>query len=159
VGAYAGRRDLMDRVAPAGRVYQAGTLSANPVGMRAGLAALAKMQAADGWRELETRTAWFADELTKRFGALRTPPDVVRHGSIFWIRARAEGAVRRPSTIPSGHAPWFSYFFHEALNRGVYLPPSPYEVGFLSLAHDRDTLSRAAAALAEAATEAEKQCA
>lgn len=159
VGAYAGRRDLMDQVAPAGRVYQAGTLSANPVGMRAGLAALTKMQSGDGWRELETRTAWFGDDLAERFGALRNPLDVVRHGSIFWIRTRADGPVRRPSTIPGGHAPWFSRFFHEALNRGIYLPPSPYEVGFVSLAHDRDTLSRAAAALAEAATEAEKQCA
>lgn len=159
VGAYAGRGDLMDQVAPAGRVYQAGTLSANPVGMRAGLAALTKMQSVDGWRELDARTAWFAGELADRFASLRTPPDVVSRGSVFWIRARANGQVRRPSAIPQAHAPWFSHFFHEALNRGVYLPPSPYEVGFLSLAHDRETLSRAATVLVEAAAEAERLCA
>ncbi len=159
VGAYAGRRDLMDQVAPAGRVYQAGTLSANPVGMRAGLAALAKMQAVDGWRELESRTSWFCDELTRSFEALRRQPQVVRHGSIFWIHAHADQPVRQPSSIPSAHASWFSSFFHAALERGVYLAPSPYEVGFVSLAHDRDTLSRAAAVLFEAASAAEMQCA
>src|SRR5690606_15521357 len=63
VGAYAGRGDLMDRAAPAGRVYQAGTLSANPVGMRAGLAALTKVESVDGWRELDQRASWFCDEL------------------------------------------------------------------------------------------------
>jgi glutamate-1-semialdehyde 2,1-aminomutase len=149
----------MDQVAPAGRVYQAGTLSANPVGMRAGLAALAKMQAVDGWRELESRTSWFCDELTRSFEALRRQPQVVRHGSIFWIHAHADQPVRQPSSIPSAHASWFSSFFHAALERGVYLAPSPYEVGFVSLAHDRDTLSRAAAVLFEAASAGEMQCA
>jgi len=159
VGAYAGRGDLMDRVAPVGRVYQAGTLSANPVGMRAGLAALSKMQAADGWRELDERTSWFCDELAASWRGLTRQPDIVRNHSIFWIRASAGHAVRQPSAIPSGHAEWFASFFHEALDRGVYLAPSPYEVGFVSLAHDRGTLSRAVAALAEAAAAAEKQCA
>ncbi len=154
VGAYAGRRDLMDLVAPAGPVYQAGTLSANPVGMRAGLATLEEMQGTDGWAVLERRTADFVAEVSARFADARLDLDVVRHASIFWIRRRAADPVRRPDRIPTGHAEWFARFFHAALARGVYLPPSPYEVGFLSIAHDPATLATAADAIVDAAREA-----
>jgi glutamate-1-semialdehyde 2,1-aminomutase len=155
VGAYAGRRALMDRVAPAGNVYQAGTLSANPVGMRAGLAALTKMAAHDGWAQLDCRADRFCAALASGFADLAKPLSVVRHGSIFWIHIRAAGVVRRPDAIPAGNAEWFSRFFHAAIDRGVYLPPSSYEVGFLSMAHDAPTLESAAAALIAAAHEAD----
>ncbi|MDO8679263.1 MAG: glutamate-1-semialdehyde 2,1-aminomutase [Acidobacteriota bacterium] len=155
VGAYAGRRALMDRVAPAGNVYQAGTLSANPVGMRAGLAALTKMETHDGWAVLERRAERFCAELVDGFANLLKPLCVVRQGSIFWIHTRAAGVVRRPDAIPAGNAEWFSRFFHAAIDRGVYLPPSSYEVGFISMAHDAQTLETAAAALIDAAHAAE----
>ena len=154
VGAYGGRADLMDLVAPAGPVYQAGTLSANPVGMRAGLKTLQRMEDLDGWRALETTATSFADELQARLAAVAPGLDVVRHASMFWIRVRHEGPIRRPSTIPSMQADWYARFFHSALSRGVYLPPSPYEVCFLSIAHDPATLSEAVSALAGAAEEA-----
>ena len=151
VGAYAGRRELMDWVAPAGTVYQAGTLSANPIGMRAGLASLTKVDASNGWMTLDGRAEGFCQQLVEGFAALEHPLDVVQQGSIFWIARRSPATVRRPDRIPSGNAEWFAKFFHAAIARGVYLPPSSYEVGFLSLAHDDDTLKTAAQALAAAA--------
>ncbi len=156
VGAYAGRAVLMDWVAPAGTVYQAGTLSANPIGMRAGMASLAKVEAADGWAVLDRRTEQFCAQLVDGFATLDNPLDVVRQGSIFWITRHADQPVRRPDRIPEGNAEWFSRFFHAAVARGVYLPPSSYEVGFVSLAHDEATLKTAALALVAAAKEADK---
>jgi len=143
----------MEWVAPAGSVYQAGTLSANPIGMRAGLSSLTKVDAAQGWDTLEARTRVFRDQLVEGFAGLTHPLDVVREGSIFWIVRRSSTPVRRPDRIPAGNAEWFSRFFHAAVARGVYLPPSSYEVGFVSLAHDADTLKTAAWALSAAARE------
>ena len=153
VGAYAGRKELMDWVAPAGSVYQAGTLSANPIGMRAGLASLGKVDAANGWAVLDERTRHFCDQLIGGFAGLTHPLDVIREGSIFWIVRHPDAPLRRPDRIPAGNAEWFSRFFHAAVERGVYLPPSSYEVGFVSLAHDADTLNTAASALIAAARE------
>ena len=156
VAAYAGRADLMSLVAPDGPVYQAGTLSANPVGMRSGLATLAKMEAADGWRLLAESTADFASRLRTDLTASGAAIDVVDHGSIFWLRRTAAGPVRSVAAIPQGQSDWYRRFFHAALGSGVYLPPSGYEVCFVSLAHDRDTLDEARAVLVEAAREAQR---
>lgn len=155
VGAYAGRQALMDWVAPVGRVYQAGTLSANPVGMRAGLATLTKMDAINGWAELDRRTARLCEQLAIGFANLEHPLDIVRVGSIFWIHRHTDGALRTPEAIPEGNKEWFARFFHAAIERGVYLPPSSYEVGFVSMAHDEATLREAATALIAAAREAD----
>lgn len=155
VGAYAGRADLLGLVAPEGPVYQAGTLSANPVGMRAGLATLTHMATQDGWRALESRSAGFVADLRARLQTIDPSLKVVDHASLFWIvRTPSVTPVARPESIGDEHARWFPRFFHAALRRGVYLPPSPYEVAFLSLAHDAATLERAGEALTEAAREA-----
>jgi glutamate-1-semialdehyde 2,1-aminomutase len=151
VGAYGGRKDLMDLVAPTGPVYQAGTLSANPVGMRAGLATLEYMRAIDGWTVLEWRADAFTKRLQADLGALDPQIEVVRFSSMFWIRRKASGGVRRPDTIPADQGDWYARFFHAALERGIYLPPSAYEVCFLSIAHDDALLETARAALVDAA--------
>jgi glutamate-1-semialdehyde 2,1-aminomutase len=156
VGAYAGRAELLDLVAPAGPVYQAGTLSANPVGMRAGLATLEHMVSLDGWKVLDARAAAFVGRLRERFAASAPSVHVDRHASIVWIRKGGEARCRRPDTIASAHAAWYPRFFHAALRRGIYLPPSAYEVLFLSLAHDDETLAQAADALVAAAEEADR---
>ncbi len=147
VAAYGGRADLMSLVAPAGPVYQAGTLSANPVGMRAGLRTLERVVELDGWSTLEQRTTAFCDALGQRLAAHSPAMAVSRHASIFWIHEQSSGAIRRPDRIPSTLAPWYARFFHAALARGVYLPPSPYEVCFLSMAHDESVLAVALDAL------------
>jgi glutamate-1-semialdehyde 2,1-aminomutase len=145
VGAYGGRRDLMELVAPVGPVYQAGTLSANPLAMCAGLATL--RQLADG------RVYAKLDALGKRLErALEDLPHlaVQRVGSIFWLVTSQSG---RPATpirtlrgFPPDAAASFAPLFHALLERGIYLAPSAFEVGFLSAAHtaaDIDALARA----------------
>jgi glutamate-1-semialdehyde 2,1-aminomutase len=156
VAAYGGRADLMNLVAPVGPVYQAGTLSANPVGMRAGLVTLEQMADREGWRVLDERTETFVKGLSERLAVSDPRLSIVRHASIFWIHRRSdEDPIRRPDRIPNDQADWYRRFFHAALTNGVYLPPSPYEVCFLSLAHDDLTLALAADALAEAAVRSE----
>ncbi len=154
VAAYAGRADLLDLVAPTGPVYQAGTLSANPVGMRVGLATLSRMEAQDGWRLLNERTARFAADLARDLAAVSAPVTVVHDASMFWLHLRTSGPVRRVDAIPAHQADWYRRFFHACLSRGVYLPPAAFEVCFLSLAHDDRTLAAARETLAAAAREA-----
>lgn len=143
LAAYAGRRALMDLVAPSGAVYQAGTLSANPVAVRAGRAALMKMERLDGWRVLNERTDRFCQGLRSEMAAIASAPGIVQRGSIFWLTR--PGGVERE---------WYARFFHHALESGVYLPPSGYEVCFLSMAHDDAALERATATLVAAAAAA-----
>ena len=133
---------------------RAGTLSANPVGMRAGFATLSKMEAIDGWRQLNERTSRFCEDLRAGFACAGADLDVIQYASIFWIRPRTEAPVRRVDAIPAPQGAWFRRLFHAALERGVYLPPSGFEVCFLSVAHDADTLRSAAGALVDAAKEA-----
>jgi glutamate-1-semialdehyde 2,1-aminomutase len=144
----------MDLVAPVGPVYQAGTLSANPVGMRAGLATLSKMDTINGWAELNARTAHFCAALRADFSRLDLPIDVVTHASIFWLHPSTRVPVRRVDAIPTGQREWYARLFHAALERRVYLPPSGFEVCFLSMAHDEAVLTEARVAIAEAAMEA-----
>lgn len=134
VGAYGGRADLMDLVAPAGPVYQAGTLSANPVAMAAGLAMLKKLDRDNPYATLESRTARLARALEQASGAR-----VQNFASMFWpIFGRIEtrdGVVRSPTQIPAEQKARFAEVFHALLEQGYYLAPSGYEVAFLSTAH------------------------
>jgi glutamate-1-semialdehyde 2,1-aminomutase len=146
VGAYGGRRDLMEQVAPAGPVYQAGTLSANPLAMCAGLATLRRL--ADG--RLYERLEMLGARLER---ALAEIPHlaVQRVGSIFWLvssrSARPATPIRTLSGFPPDAAASFATLFHGLLERGIYLAPSAFEVGFLSAAHtvaDIERLARSA---------------
>jgi len=154
VGAYGGRRDLMEMVAPSGPVYQAGTLSANPVGMRAGLATLQKIERVDVYAQLENRTARFCDGLNEGLRERGLPFQVTRMASLFWLHAQTDGVIRRLDQIPADHAMSFARIFHAALQRGVYFAPSGYEVSFMSLAHTDEVLERASAAILEAVEDA-----
>jgi len=153
VACYGGRRDLMELVAPAGPVYQAGTLSANPVGMRAGLATLQKIERVDAYSQLRERTAHFCDELNADLQRRGLPFQSTRSASIFWLHARTEDVIRRVAQIPARHAEQFSHIFHGALARGVYLSPSGYEVNFMSLAHSDELLARASEVIVAAIEE------
>jgi glutamate-1-semialdehyde 2,1-aminomutase len=132
-------------------VYQAGTLSANPVGMRAGLASLIKIEKSNGWNTLNARTAAFAAALTDGLSRAGAPVDVVCDASMFWLRLHADGPIRRIADIPERQGEWYRKFFHAALDRGVYLPPAAFEVNFLSMAHDDQTLAMALDVLVAAA--------
>ena len=145
VGCYGGRRDLMDLVAPNGPVYQAGTLSANPVGMRAGLATLKKAVSENAYSVLEARSRRFANALSDEFRRDGLPIEVARQGSIFWLHGATGSTIRKLSQIPASHAERFKSLFHGCLERNVYLAPSGYEVGFIGLAHTDSILEEAIA--------------
>lgn len=155
VGCYGGRSDLMQLVAPAGPVYQAGTLSANPVGMRAGLATLQKIERDNVYAQLEQKTADFCDRINSDLQRGGFPYQVTRAASIFWLHAKSDGVIRRLQQIPRNHAEKFARVFHGALARGVYLPPSGHEVCFMSLAHSEELLAHAHGAMLDAVAAAE----
>lgn len=133
VGCYGGKKEYMDLVAPMGPVYQAGTLSANPVGMRAGLRTLQKMQRENGWKVLEEKGQRFEKALAPGFSEKNI--QFVRYGSLFWFHQKTTQPIRRLEQIPAGLKETFSKIFLSALDQGLYLAPNAYEVGFLSLAH------------------------
>ena len=150
VAAYGGRKDLMELVAPVGPVYQAGTLSANPVGMRAGLATLRKVESVDVYRKLEQRTTEFCERLNSDFQQRGQPFQITNIASIFWLHSATDQPIRRIEQIPAENAAAFAKVFHAALDDGVYLSPSGYEVNFISLAHTDEVLERAHDAILEA---------
>jgi glutamate-1-semialdehyde 2,1-aminomutase len=147
VACYGGRKDLMELVAPIGPVYQAGTLSANPVGMRAGLATLQKIERVGAHAQLEERTGRFCDELNTELQQRDLPFEITRTASIFWLHAQTDSTIRRIEEIPGRNAAAFARVFHGALARGVYLAPSGFEVNFMSLAHSDGLLEKAGAAI------------
>ena len=150
VGAYGGRRDLMELVAPVGPVYQAGTLSANPVAIAAGLATLRKLESNPPYSDLERRTRETAQAIEKLAASRGERVRVQAVGSLFWIvlddDAQRTGPIRAVAAIPAGHRARFARMFHALLERGVYLAPSGFEVGFLSTAHTDADLEQLLAA-------------
>jgi glutamate-1-semialdehyde 2,1-aminomutase len=150
VAAYGGRKDLMELVAPVGPVYQAGTLSANPVGMRAVLATLQKVERENAYARLEGKTAAFCDRLNAELTKEGRPFQITRTASIFWLHSATDQPIRRIEQIPAKNAEAFAKVFHAALDQGVYLSPSGYEVNFLSLAHSDELLERAHDAILKA---------
>lgn len=150
VGAFGGRRDLMKRLAPEGPVYQAGTLSGNPVAMAAGLATFRVLERDDGWARLEALGARLAALAEPILAAAPAPARLVRIGSIFWLSLQPGEPPRAAEDIDPGAAARYARVFHALLNRGVALAPSSYEVGFLSLAHQEEHLVRFAEALEQA---------
>lgn len=151
VGAYAGKSEYMSMVAPEGPVYQAGTLSANPVGMQVGLATLKKLLKENVYATLDARTRSFAGRLNENFSKNEIPFQVSTYASLFWIHGRTHEPIRRIDQISKEHAERFGAFFHECLKRKIYLAPSGYEVGFVSLAHSEALLRESADIMLEAA--------
>ncbi len=131
--AYGGRREIMERVAPAGPVYQAGTLSGNPLAMAAGLATLLTLTPALHFI-IEKRTTALVEGLQKIGKDLRVPLTAGCAGSM-WGFFFTEKPVRNFSDAKGSDVNLFRRFFHAALNRGVYLAPSPFEACFMSAAH------------------------
>jgi glutamate-1-semialdehyde 2,1-aminomutase len=137
----------MSHLAPLGGVYQAGTLSGNPVAMAAGLATLRVLERDDVWRRLEERGAELERLLQPVLAAAPLAVSLVRVGSIFWLSLQAGAPPRAAEAIAPQAATAYRAIFHALLDRGVALAPSAYEVGFLSAAHRTDDLVRLAAEL------------
>jgi glutamate-1-semialdehyde 2,1-aminomutase len=146
VGGFGGPREIMQRLAPIGDTYQAGTLSGNPVAMASGITTLDIMVKESGWERLEQLGAEVERALLPVLAQSPFPIHFVRAGSLFWLSFHETAAPRTAAPMSDKASGRFSALFHAMLERGVYLPPSAYEACFLSLAHttaDIEQLTRA----------------
>ena len=142
VGAYAASHEIMSHIAPDGAVYQAGTLSANPIAMAAGYATLQQLLEPNFYEMQATKTDYFATEIEKYCHQRAYEVSVPHIGSIFWI-AFSKDSIRAADQIKASSMQQFKILHHELLQRGVYLGPSGYEVGFISAAHKMKDLDEA----------------
>ena len=150
VGAFAGRAELFEVLAPDGPVYQAGTLSGNPVAMAAGLATLKILERDHVIEGLEKIGADFEEEVGDMLTRGSYPVRLVRLGSLFWFSFGDGPVPRRAEQISGSVAKPYARFHRACLERGVYLAPSAYEVGFLSSAHSPEVLTNTVETLSKA---------
>jgi glutamate-1-semialdehyde 2,1-aminomutase len=144
VGAYGGSKKLMERISPAGPVYQAGTLSGNPVAMAGGLANLEILREPEAYQTLEERSAALADGLVAAAKSARVPVALNRVGSmmtVFFVREEGQ-EVRNFADAIACDLKSYAKFFHAMLDNGVYLAPSQYEAMFIGLAHGEDDIKQ-----------------
>jgi glutamate-1-semialdehyde 2,1-aminomutase len=151
IGAYGGREEIMDRIAPEGDVYQAGTLSGNPVASRAGIAMLealapsgnnAPAGAADPYARLEETSARLERGLAAAIEETGTEARITRVGSLLTLFFGLSGDPVDWGSVAGADTKRYGLFFHKMLEAGVYLPPSQYEAWFVSLAHGREEIDR-----------------
>jgi glutamate-1-semialdehyde 2,1-aminomutase len=154
--AFGGRADIMDRLAPTGPVYQAGTLSGNPLATAAGLATL-RACTPEVYSRVDEAAALVAKLATEALTAAGVPHHLQTAGNLFSVFLGRSAPVQNFDDARTQSAAAYAAFFHAMLDHGVYLPPSPFEAWFLSAAHDASALARIAAALpagAQAAAQA-----
>ncbi|MBU6476751.1 MAG: glutamate-1-semialdehyde 2,1-aminomutase [Xanthomonadaceae bacterium] len=140
VGAYGGRRDLMEQIAPAGPIYQAGTLSGNPVAMAAGLAMLDLVREPGFHEHLSLKTQALTDGLIAAAREAGVPFSANRVGGMFGLFF-SDAKIETFAQAMACDREAFNRFFHAMLERGVYFAPSPFEAGFMSMAHDDDVIA------------------
>ena len=148
VGAYGAKKEIMACVSPDGPVYQAGTLSGNPVAMAAGIAQLSECAKPEFYKTLEATTAHFVHEINAYAVAKKYNFELVTIGSIFWLSFDGKKRIQQAEQINPDMTS-FKIIHRELLNRGVYLGPSGYEVGFVSAAHKPEDLQYAIRAFCE----------
>ena len=144
VGAYGGRAEIMDRVAPDGPVYQAGTLSGNPLAMAAGLAMLKVVRRPGFYQELEEKSDWFAAEMAGILARVGVPTVLNRVGSMMTCFFTTD-PVRDYESALRADTDRYGRYFRAMLDGGVWLAPSQFEAAFISAAHGRDHLEKALA--------------
>jgi len=147
VGAFGGRAEIMGQLSPDGPVYQAGTLSGNPLAMAAGLAQLRELARIDGWRLLED----IAGKLEKALASVTSGRKLTFHhiGSMFCLFF-ADGPIFDLESAQRSDTKKFAQFFHSCLERGVYFPPSQFETAFISTAHSDDDVEQTSRVVREA---------
>ena len=152
VGAYGGSKDLMRNIAPEGPIYQAGTLSGNPLSMTAGLVTLRRLRNPEIYTQLERTAARLTEGLASAAGEVGIPTTLNRVGSMFTLFF-TDGEVTDWDTANKANRDMFKKFFHSMLHHGVYFPPSQFEAAFLGIAHTEgiidQTLEAAKRAFAE----------
>ncbi len=140
VGSYGASKEIMSCISPEGPVYQAGTLSGNPVAMSAGIAQLSQCLEKDFYSELEKKTRYLVDGIMKvnSFDLFK----LFSIGSIFWIAFTKKEKINSAEDIDPNSMAYFKTLYHELLNTGIYMGPSGYEVGFVGAAHSYEDLDR-----------------
>ena len=141
VGAYGGSHEIMNRVAPSGAVYQAGTLSGNPVSMAAGIKTLKILKEPDRYESLEYRTKFLVDEIKKKSEDRETPITLNRVGSMFTLFFHP-GPVENFEDAKESDTRKFGKYFHGMLEHGVFIPPSQFEAWFISSAHSDEDIHK-----------------
>ena len=149
VGAYGGRAEIMEMVAPLGPMYQAGTLSGNPLAVTAGLATLRELQQPGTYQRLEALGQRLAHGLTQVFKQAQVPSTINRVGSML-TGFFTGGPVDSLDGVERADAAQYGRYFHAMLDRGVYFAPSQFEAAFVSLAHTDEDIDRAVEKAAEA---------
>jgi glutamate-1-semialdehyde 2,1-aminomutase len=152
VGMYGASREIMACISPDGDVYQAGTLSGNPVAMAAGIAQLTECLKPGFYKDLDTKTQFLIREIFEQTGQSGHQLKIFSMGSIFWIAFTDKNVIRSAEEIDGDSMRYFRILHKELLERGIYLGPSGYEVGFVSEAHTEEDLKKTAKAFAEALT-------
>jgi glutamate-1-semialdehyde 2,1-aminomutase len=151
VGAFGGRAEIMNQLSPEGPVYQAGTLSGNPLAMAAGLAQLRELERIEGWKMLEKAGARFEEATRAMLRDLKIPSTFHRMGSMFCLFF-TPGPVTDLASAKRSDLAKFATFFRVCLDHGIYFAPSQFETGFLSVAHDATDLEMTARAMRAALT-------
>jgi glutamate-1-semialdehyde 2,1-aminomutase len=141
VGAYGGKSTIMGKVAPLGGVYQAGTLSGNPLAMTAGIETLEVLRSKKIYQDLEKKTSYLTEKISEVAEERRIPLTLNRATGMFTLFF-TEGPVKDYRTAKMSDAKRFAQFFIEMMNQGIYLPPSQFEAWFLSLAHSQKDLDK-----------------
>jgi glutamate-1-semialdehyde 2,1-aminomutase len=141
VGAFGGRKEIMDALSPVGPVYQAGTLSGNPLAVAAGIAALTELSRKGVYRELNAKADYLAERMAKAFAASGVPTYTNRVGSM-WTTFFQAGPVTDYASAKRSDTKRYAKYFHGLLARGIYVAPSQFEAGFVSLAHTKRDLDR-----------------
>jgi len=149
VGAFGGRAEIMDQLSPDGPVYQAGTLSGNPIALAAGLAQLRELERIDGWKLLEELGAQFEGFMHDAIKSANVDATFHRLGSMFCLFFAGPPIVDLASAQRSD-LKMFAHFFHACLKAGVYFAPSQFETGFISTAHSAGDVERTGAVVREA---------
>jgi glutamate-1-semialdehyde 2,1-aminomutase len=147
VGAYGASAQIMSNISPEGGVYQAGTLSGNPVAMAAGIAQLSELLRMGFYRDLNNKTEEFTTSIQRFATARNYKFKVFTIGSIFWFAFTDKENITRADEIDAASMDKFKKLHRELLNRGIYLGPSGYEVGFISSAHTKIDLEKAKRAI------------
>ena len=149
VGAFGGRAEIMDKLSPLGPVYQAGTLSGNPLAMAAGLAQLRELERMDGWTQLEKLGADMETAVREILRESKIPATFHRIGSMFCLFFTT-GPVFDLATAKRSDTKKFAQFFNACLDRGVFFAPSQFETGFLSTAHTAADIERTSVVIRDA---------
>ncbi|WP_316818744.1 glutamate-1-semialdehyde 2,1-aminomutase [Pedobacter nyackensis] len=147
VGMYGASAEIMGHISPDGGVYQAGTLSGNPVAMAAGIAQLTELLRSGFYKDLNNKTSEFAESIQRFATARNYKVKVFYVGSIFWIAFTDKDKIQTAEDIDHNSMEKFKVMHRELLNRGIYLGPSGYEVGFVSAAHTKIELEKAKRAI------------